>query len=54
MLEAYKKRTNARSLDEAIRRLLIEHRRALAENYFGIDKGKISGFSEEDRLEDRE
>ena len=54
MLEAYKKRINARSLDEAIRRLLIEYRRALAENYFGIDKGKVSSFPGEDRLKDRE
>ncbi|MCD6458054.1 MAG: hypothetical protein J7K82_04315 [Thermoproteales archaeon] len=54
MLEAYKKRINARSLDETIRRLLIEHRKALVDSYFGIDKGKISRFSEEDRFEDRE
>jgi len=54
MLEAYKKRINARSLDETIRRLLIERRKALVDSYFGIDKGKISRFSEEDRFEDRE
>ena len=54
MLEAYKRRVNARSLDEAIRRLLMEHRRSLVERYFGIDKGRITRFSEEDRLECRE
>ncbi len=54
MLEAYKERVNARSLDEAIRRLLIEYRKSLVDNYFGIDKGRISRFSEEDRFEGRE
>ncbi|RLE93362.1 MAG: VapB-type antitoxin [Thermoprotei archaeon] len=53
LLEAYKRKVGARSFDEAIRRLLLEYRRSLVNKYFGIDKGKISKFTEEDRLEDR-
>ncbi len=54
LLESYKEKIGAKSFDEAIRRLVNEYRRALVEKYYGIDHGKISEFTEEDRLEDRE
>jgi len=54
MLEAYKERVGARSFDEAIRKLINEYRRALIERYYGLDRGRVKAFSEEDRLEDRE
>ncbi len=53
MLEYYKKKIGARSFDEAIKKLLIDQRRSLIIKYYGIDRGRISSFSEEDRLEDR-
>ena len=54
MLKAYKERIGVDSFDEAILQLLKNHRRFLADKYYGIDKGKISRFTEEDRLESRE
>jgi len=47
-------RVHARNLDEAIVRLLQFYRSRLLDEYFGIDKGKLSEFTEEDRLEDRD
>ncbi len=43
----------AKSLDEVIRRLLREYRRSILDRYYGIDRGKVKPFTEEDRLEDR-
>ena len=54
MLRFYRDRLGAHSYDEVIQVLLKEYRRKLIDQYFGIDKGRISSFTEEDRLEDRE
>ena len=54
MLGSLKERIGARSFDEVIRKLLMSYRKSLIERYFGIDRGRISRFSEENRLEDRE
>ncbi len=54
LLESYKEKVGAKSFDEAIRRLVNEYRRALVERYYGLDRGRISEFSEEDHLEGRE
>ncbi len=54
LLESYKEKTGAKSFDEAIRRLVNEYRRALVERYYGVDRGRLGEFTEEDRLEDRE
>ncbi len=53
-LKKFKERLGIRSYDEAIQMLLKEYRAKLLEKYFGIDKGRITSFSEEDRVEDRE
>ena len=53
MLESYKDQFNADSLDEVIRKLIIEYRKTLLGKYYGIDQGKISSFTEADRVEDR-
>ena len=52
-LEEEKKLMGARSVEEVILGLLREKRRRLADRYFGIDKGRISRFVEEDRLDSR-
>jgi phage terminase large subunit-like protein len=52
LLEALKKQMGLKSYDEVIEWLLAEKAK-LPLDMFGIDKGKISKFTEEDRLEDR-
>ncbi len=52
LLEALKKRMDLRSYDEVIEWLLRE-KAEVPKDMFGIDRGKISKFTEEDRLEDR-
>jgi len=54
MLRFYRDRLGVHSYDEVIQVLLREYRRKLIDQYFGIDKDRISSFTEEDRLEDRE
>ena len=54
MLRFYRDLLGAHSYDEVIQVLLKEYRRKLIDQYFGLDKGRISSFTEEDRLEDRE
>jgi len=54
MLRTCKRRLGARSYDEVIQVLLREFRRSLVERYFGVDRGRVGEFREEDRLEDRE
>lgn len=51
-MEALKKRMGLRSYDEVIEWLLRE-RANVPSDMFGVDKGKISRFTEQDRLEDR-
>lgn len=53
LLDALKRATGARSYDEAIR-VLLEEKFKLQSEMFGVDKGRISSFREEERLEDRE
>jgi len=53
LLERLKKELNARSYDEALRKVLKE-RLDIIDSMFGVDKGKVSRFEEEDRMEDRE
>lgn len=53
LLERLKREFNARSYDEAIRKVLKE-RLGIIDSMFGVDKGKVSRFEEEDRMEDRE
>jgi hypothetical protein len=50
LLEILKKNMNARSYDEVIEKLLLQAFE-ISEDLFGLDKGKISKFTEEDRLE---
>ena len=52
-LEKLREQLNARTLDDAIRSLIKRHRLQLLEGTLGIDRGKIRGFTEEDRGEDR-
>jgi hypothetical protein len=53
-LEDLKETLKAESIDEAIQALIKKQRKASLEQTFGIDRGKISSFTEEDRLEDRD
>jgi len=53
LLEVLKKRMKAKSYDDIIAALLSE-KLGIKDSMFGIDKGKISKFTEEDRLEDRD
>ncbi len=53
-LEQIRERIQAESLDEAIQSLIKKQRREILEKSFGIDKGKIKPFTEEDRGEDRD
>lgn len=52
LLGVLKKSMGARSYDEVIERLL-EKKVGVPSDMFGIDKGRISRFTEKDRLEDR-
>lgn len=48
-----KKRMNLKSYDEVIERLL-EDKVGVPSDMFGVDRGRISRFTEKDRLEDRD
>lgn len=50
LLQMLKKNMNAKSYDEAIEKLLLQAFE-ISENLFGLDKRKVSKFTEEDRLE---
>jgi len=52
-LERLREKLDAGNLDEAIQALIRRQRRMVVEGAFGVDKGKIRSFSEEDRGEDR-
>ena len=52
-LENLRHMLGARSLDEAIQALIRKHRMDVIEEALGVDKGRISPFTEEDRGEDR-
>jgi len=53
LLEALKKRMGLKSYDEVIKRLL-EEKAGIPGDMFGVDKGRVSRFTEKDRLEDRD
>lgn len=53
-LEDIRENLKAKSLDETIQALIKKQRKAFFERTFGIDKGKITSFTEEDRLENRD
>lgn len=53
LLEALKEAAGAKSYDEALRMLLAE-RFGIPTQMFGVDRGKVSGFKEKERLEDRD
>jgi len=53
MLERLRDKLQAKSVDDAIRLLLIKNRARLIEEVFGIDKGAVKPFTEEDRGENR-
>jgi hypothetical protein len=50
LLDLLKKNLNAETYDEVIEKLLSS-RLGLASDMFGVDRGKISRFTEKDRLE---
>jgi len=50
LYEALAERVKAKSPEELVERLMLEK---LSDLMFGIDKGKLKPFSEEDRMEDR-
>ena len=52
-LENIREKLNAESLDEAIQSLIKKQRKAILQQTFGADRGKIKPFSEKDRGEDR-
>jgi len=53
LLESLKVNMDARSYDEVIERLVAE-KISVPDDMFGVDKGKMSRFTEKDRLEDRD
>jgi len=53
LLEVLKRRMKARSYDEVIEKLLAQ-KTDILNDMFDVDKGRISKFTEEDRLEDRD
>ena len=52
-LEYLRKCMSERSIEDVIKRLILERRRRILNEAFGLDKGKIRGFTEEDRFENR-
>lgn len=53
LLDALKEASEAKSYDEALRMLLAE-KFGLPAQMFGVDRGKVSSFKEEERVEDRD
>jgi hypothetical protein len=52
-LEAMRQKLKAESLDETIQILMKKQRKAILDNAFGVARGQIKPFTEEDRGEDR-
>jgi len=52
-LETMRQKLKAESLDETIQILVKKQRKAILDNAFGIARGRIKPFTEEDRGEDR-
>lgn len=53
MLESLRDKLKLGSLDEAIRVLVLRQRKIMIHEAFGLDRGRIKPFAEEDRGEDR-
>lgn len=53
MLERLRDKLKLGSLDEAIRVLIIRQRKMKVDEAFGLDRGRVKPFTEEDRGEDR-
>lgn len=53
MLERLRERMEAGTLDETIKLLIVRQRKITIVQAFGLDRGRIKPFSEEDRGEDR-
>jgi hypothetical protein len=53
-LEHLREKIGAESLDEAIQSLIKKQRKAILEKSFGIDKNRLTPFTEVDRGEDRD
>ena len=52
-LERLREKLEAESLDETIQSLIKKQRKIAVDKSFGLDKGKLRSFTEEDRGEDR-
>lgn len=52
-LEKLRDELKTDSLEEAIKVLIRRHRSQALEKVFGVDKGKVKPFTEEDRGEER-
>ncbi len=52
-LERLKEEMKARSIDETVMALIKSHRRKILAGIFGVDKGRVKPFTDEDRGEDR-
>ena len=52
-LEAMRQKLRAESLDETIQILVKKQRKAILDSAFGVARGRIKPFTEEDRGEDR-
>jgi hypothetical protein len=52
-LETMRQKLKAQSLDETIQILVKKQRRAILDKAFGIARGRIKPFTEDDRGEDR-
>ncbi|MFQ6094763.1 MAG: VapB-type antitoxin [Candidatus Bathyarchaeia archaeon] len=53
MLERLRDKLKAGSFDEAIRLLVMRQRKMILDEVFGLDRDRITPFTEEDRGEDR-
>jgi hypothetical protein len=53
MLERLRQKLRAQTLDETIQLFITQQRKQRIDETFGLDRGKIKPFSEEDRGEDR-
>ncbi|OLB69801.1 hypothetical protein AUI06_08240 [archaeon 13_2_20CM_2_52_21] len=52
-LERLREEMKARSIDETVMALIKSHRRKILAGVFGVDKGRVKPFTDEDRGEDR-
>jgi hypothetical protein len=53
ILKKLKEENNFSSIDDTIQYLIKMYREEKLKTVFGIDKGKISPFTRDDRIEDR-